>query len=100
MSALSNSIRRPATATSSADKPAKVVLRDKTLTEPQVHQLLARGYKAEGHGGEVYYCHREQQLGSRFETKVCRTAAQISEDLLASQEMIERRQRTGNPGGN
>jgi hypothetical protein len=78
-----------------------VVLRDKTLTESQVHQLLARGYKPEAHGGDVYYCHREQQLGSRFETKVCRTAAQISEDVLASQEMVERRQRsTGNPNGN
>lgn len=67
---------------------------DKTLTDAQVKQLLARGYKPQSRGSTVYYCRREQQLGSRFESKVCKTADQISRDELDSKEMTEQAQRT------
>lgn len=88
-------------ATSAADQPTKVVLVDKTLTNSQVKQLLSRGYKPESRGSDVFYCRREQQLGSRFETKVCRSAEQIAEAERASQEATKYMQRTGgNPGGN
>ena len=41
----------------------KVVLVDKTMTDAQVKQLLAKGYRPQARGGEVFYCRREQVLG-------------------------------------
>jgi hypothetical protein len=43
----------------------------------------------------VYYCRSERELGSRFETKVCKTAAQILEDEQGSKEATTYVQRTG-----
>ncbi|MDB6100003.1 MAG: hypothetical protein JWO52_2 [Gammaproteobacteria bacterium] len=88
-----------------ADAPAvsgamKTVLIDKTLTNAQVKQLLAKGYKPQGRGDEVYYCRREQELGSRFEHKVCKTADQIMRDELDAQEMTGNVQKgMGSPSG-
>jgi hypothetical protein len=78
----------------------KTVLVDKTLTNAQVKQLLAKGYKPQGRGDEVYYCRREQELGSRFEHKVCKTADQIMRDELDAQEMTGNVQKgMGSPSG-
>jgi hypothetical protein len=55
----------------------KTVLVDKTVTDAQVKQLLAQGYKPQASGDSVWYCHREQVLGTHFETRVCRTAEQM-----------------------
>jgi hypothetical protein len=78
-----------------------VFLEDKTLTNAQVKELFARGYKPEARGSDVYYCRREQQLGSRFETRICKTAGQITETELASKETTEQMQRRGGtPSGN
>ena len=91
-----------ATATSSTTSPDaaktssnKTVLVDKTATEAQVKQLLAQGYKPQASGDSVWYCHREQVVGTHFETKVCRTAEQMG--LLrndANEFMEESRLRT------
>jgi uncharacterized protein involved in copper resistance len=95
--AASDATAKPSTdekpAATSGAAPAKVVLVDKTLTDAQVKQLLARGYKPKGSGADVLYCRREQQLGSRFETKVCKTADQIKRDELDSQETTQGMQR-------
>jgi hypothetical protein len=89
------------TATTPADKPAKVVLVDTTLTDAQVKQLLAKGYRPQARGGDVYYCRREAELGSHFEKKVCKTAEQIKLDELQSKEMTEKMQRSmTSPTGN
>jgi hypothetical protein len=72
---------------------------DTTLTDAQVKHILARGYKPQSHGGDVLYCRREQQLGSRFETKVCKTAGQLAEEELESRESTENMQRRLTPGG-
>ena len=52
---------------------------DDTVTDAQLKQILRKGYKpaSQAREHEVYYCRSEQELGSRFETKVCKTAAQI-----------------------
>ncbi len=80
-------------------KPNRVVLMDKTLTDSQVKQLLARGYKPQQRGDSIYYCRREQVLGSHFENKVCKTAEEIARDERDSKEMVERMRRAngGNP---
>ena len=72
----------------------KVVLNDKTLTNAQVKDLLAQGYKPQGQGDTVVYCRREQVLGSHFESKICRSAAQILQERSDSKEFTENVQRT------
>jgi len=77
-----------------------VVLVDKTMTDAQVKQLLAKGYRPTSRGGEVFYCRREQVLGSRFEQKICKSAEQIMRDEVDSKDMAERlQQSTGSPAG-
>lgn len=82
-----------------ASKSAKKVLVDDTVNDAQLKQILARGYKPEGQarGNEVYYCRSEPELGSRFQKKVCKTAAHILQDELDGQKeagLLER------PSGN
>jgi hypothetical protein len=64
------------------DKPGRRVLVDDTVTDAQLKQILRKGYEPEhqARGHEVYYCRGERELGSRFETKVCKTAARILQD--------------------
>jgi hypothetical protein len=83
-----------ASSQSAAPKNTKVVLTDDTITEAQLHLILARGYKPEGRPHEVRYCRREQIMNSRFEQKACRTAQQILDEQRNGQEMVERAQRT------
>jgi len=82
----------------SANKPTKVVLRDETLDGAQLKQILAKGYKPEGHGDQVLYCRRESEMGTRVETKVCRTATVILGLELQGRDITERAQKdNGNP---
>ena len=62
-----------------AAKAGKKVLVDDTVTDAQLKRILRMGYKPENQarGNEVYYCRSERQLGTRFETKACKTAAHI-----------------------
>jgi len=85
-----------ASAPAAADKSVKKVLVDDTVTDAQLKQILARGYKPESQarGNEVYYCRREHELGSRFETKVCKTSRRILQDELQGKEATTRVQRT------
>jgi hypothetical protein len=71
-------------ATDPANTAGKKVLVDDTVTDAQLKQILARGYKpdSQARGNEVYYCRRERETGSRFEKKVCKTATRILQDEL------------------
>jgi len=90
----------PAKARSVANEPAKLVLVDDTVTDAQLKQILAKGYKPEGRGDQVFYCRRESQLGTRLETKVCRSATVILGLELQSKDITERAQKdNGNPRG-
>lgn len=89
-----------AKASSVANKPAKLVLVDDTVTDAQLKQILAKGYKPEGQalGHEVFYCRRERPLGTRFETKTCKTAGHILRDEQQGKDLAQRAERTsGNP---
>ena len=92
---------KPSTTQSpNAATPGKVVLVDKTMTDAQVKQLLAKGYRPQPRGDEVFYCRRETILGSHFEQKICKTAEQIMRDERDSQEMTGRMQQPmGSPAG-
>ena len=86
------------TQSSSAATASKVVLVDKTMTDAQVKQILAKGYKPQARGDEVYYCRREPILGSKFEQKVCKSAEQLMREEQDSKEMTQRmQQNTGSP---
>ena len=65
-----------------ANKSERKVLVDDTVTDAQLKQILAQGYRAEKQaiGNEVLYCRSEQLTGDRFQTKVCKTAVRILED--------------------
>jgi len=56
-------------------------------------QIRAMGYVPELRHGDVYYCRKEAQLGTRFETKTCRTAVEIERLMLDSRSTIDRAQR-------
>ena len=64
------------------------MLVDDTVTDAQLKQILRKGYKpaSQARGNEVYYCRSQYELGSRFETKICKTAAQIFFDERQGKE--------------
>jgi hypothetical protein len=80
-----------------ANKPGRKVLVDDTVSDAQLKQILKRGYRpaSQARGNEVYYCRSEQELGSHFETKVCKTAAQILHEERGSKDATADLERTG-----
>lgn len=73
-----------------------MVLVDDTVTDAQLKQILAKGYQPESQarGNAVYYCRREHELGSRFESKICKTAARILQDEQQGKEATTNVERT------
>lgn len=73
-----------------AGKPERKVLVDDTVTDAQLKQIFAKGYRPENQarGHEVYYCRRETDAGSRIQTRVCRTAARILQDEQQGKEAL------------
>jgi ribulose bisphosphate carboxylase small subunit len=86
-----------ANAQPAANTSARKVLVDDTVTDAQLKQILKKGYKPESQArdNEVYYCRSERELGSRFETKICRTAARILEEERQGKEVTTRIEQTG-----
>jgi hypothetical protein len=93
--------KAPVMAAAAAAKPERLVLDDKTLTNAEVSQMLAQGYRPQkGRGDDVLYCRSEQPTGTRFPQKVCKTADQIKALNRDSKDMAARQQMpSGNPTG-
>lgn len=72
----------PADAAKSAanDAPA-------AATPEQDKLLRAAGYRPETQKGQTLYCRKEATLGTRFQSKVCGTPADLAEQTRQSQEM-------------
>jgi hypothetical protein len=89
--------RSPAIARPATNRSGRKVLVDDTVTDAQLKQILKKGYKPESQarGNEVYYCRSEPEMGSRFETKVCRTAARILQEEQQGKEATTNVERTG-----
>ena len=83
-----------------ANKSRRKVLVDDTVTDAQLKRIRAEGYtpESQARGNEVHYCRRERELGSRFDTKVCKTAAQILQDELGGKDAATIVQRIGAAG--
>jgi hypothetical protein len=86
--------------TSAVLKPGVTVVGSKPELTPEEKQLIARGYKLEMRQGEKYFCRREQQIGSRFETKICDTATSIEAHRAESQEAVRVLQNSNSRLGN
>ena len=81
-------------------KTTKVVLVDNEVNDQQLKQILAQGYRPEGHGDKVLYCRSEAQVGTRFRTKTCRTSTRILADEQSGKELTQGVQRDlGNETG-
>jgi hypothetical protein len=75
-------------------QPQRVVLNDKSVTNEEVRQLLAQGYKPQkGRGDDVLYCRSEQPVGTRFAKKVCKSADQLKAQTQDSRDLTEMKQR-------
>ena len=83
--------------TQSARAPVarRIVLEDKTLTNDEVRDLFAQGYKPVGRNGEVYYCRSDTPTGSRVASLSCKTADQMKQIEAASKEMLTQSQKIG-----
>lgn len=86
---------RDGAAAGATAKPVRIVLEDKTLTNDEVRALFAQGYKPQERNGQVFYCRREVQTGSRFATMTCKTADQIKEITQDSKDFLDAKQRPG-----
>jgi hypothetical protein len=85
-----------------AKKPGRKILVDDTVNDAQLKQILAKGYQPESQarGNEVYYCRSDRELGSRFESKVCKTARRILQDEQQGKNATATiQQKTENPMG-
>jgi hypothetical protein len=78
----------PASDSTSIKPPVTVVSAKPGELTPQEKEIVSRGYKLEIRHGERYFCRREQQIGSRFETKSCDTAQSIEAHRQESQEVL------------
>ena len=80
-----------------ANKSGRKVLVDDTVTDAQLKQILAQGYRPEKQvfGNEVLYCRNEQLAGDRFQTKVCKTAVRILEDQRRGKDFTNSAQQIG-----
>ena len=101
----SESAAPPASDSASKTKPAdgtvhKVVLVDNDVTDIQLKQILAKGYRPESRNGKTVYCRKETPMGTRFETKTCSTSAAILSTEQLSREQTSQGQRViGQPSG-
>jgi hypothetical protein len=81
----------PAAAAATADSSAKSEPTSKNdVTPAQMKAFRQAGYKPEVRNGQTYFCRKEAQLGTRFESKTCGTAAEIERATASSQELAER----------
>ena len=60
------------------------------VSPEQMKAFRAARYKPEVRNGQTLFCRREPQLGTRFESKVCGTAAEIERSTQNSQELASR----------
>jgi hypothetical protein len=89
----------PAPAAAAVEKtPAQL---KKEAAEAKIRQFGVNGYKPETtKSGDTVYCKKEAPIGSRFETKQCRTYEQLRDETLNAKEYVEQLQRVGTPTKN
>ncbi len=89
-SGVSPTAKSPPVVAATGATPAKS---DDSVNAAEDKRLRALGYKPEIRNDKKYYCRREAPLGSRFETKICGTAEQLSSVRQSGKEALEEAQR-------
>lgn len=74
--------------------PGRIVLHDASLTNEEIRQIFAMGYKPLERHGEVYYCRHEVPTGSRFDKVTCRTGDELKRLTQASKDTVTQFQET------
>lgn len=87
--------KRTAAPQNTAPNPGRIVLEDKTLTNEEIRQIFAMGYKPVQRHGDVYYCRREVETGSRFDKETCRTGDELKRLTQASKDTVTELQGNG-----
>jgi hypothetical protein len=73
----------------------------KDAAEAKIKQFGVNGYKPEStKSGDTVYCKKETPVGSRFETKQCRTFEQLRDETINGREFVEQLQRSFGPSKN
>jgi outer membrane receptor for Fe3+-dicitrate len=73
----------------------------KDAEDAKIRQYGVNGFKPEKtKAGDTVYCKREAPLGSRFETKQCRTFEQLRDEALKGKEYLEQMQHVVPPNKN
>ena len=73
----------------------------KEAAEETIRRYGVNGYKPETtKSGDIVYCKMEAPVGSRFETKQCRTFNQLRDNALNGKEFVEQVQRVVPPNKN
>ena len=85
----------PSPSGNTTSNPGRIVLQDKSLTNEDIKQIFALGYKPVERHGDVYYCRREVQTGSRFDKVTCRTGDEVKRITQASKDTLTEFQGTG-----
>jgi hypothetical protein len=88
-------------AVTAADPPAAEKTPEqlkREAAEAKIRKTGAYGYKPETtKSGDIVYCKTEAPIGSRFETKQCRSFEQLRDEALHGKEYLENMQRAVPP---
>jgi hypothetical protein len=83
------------TTTPAADAAQSEIEAKKAAAAERIKKSGLGGYKPEVHGGNTVYCKVEQQIGSRFSTKQCRSYEQLMADQQAGKDYTDQLQKMG-----
>ena len=83
------------TAATSADAAQAEIEAKKAAAAEKLKKYGLGGYKPEVHSGNTVYCKTEQQIGSRFSTKQCRSYEQLVSDQQVGRDYTQALQSMG-----
>ena len=70
-------------------KVTRIILRDDTISDAELKQIISAHYRPEKRADGVRYCRLEAPMGTRFQKKMCRTGREIIDDQIYAKELME-----------
>ena len=70
-------------------KVTRIILRDDSVSDAELKQIIAAHYRPEKRADGVRYCRLEAPMGTRFQKKMCRTGREIIDDQVYAKELME-----------
>jgi hypothetical protein len=84
----------PSTSAGAAATHTRVVLNDTTLTNEEVKQIIAMGYRPIERDAKIWYCRRDSATGSHLPSLSCRTGEQLKQIMRDSQDFLSAKQKS------